>query len=169
MNELSKALRPITDGDYALLQHIELVKGNVKGKVDSVVVGPSGVYVLNVHGWRGRVKFSRRGLIICGGFTRERARRRALDQATIVRRQLAAWGVVRSVMTVLVVTHATLDHGPIDLKDLAIVSLDRLPQWIAGRQYRLAPIEIEQIVHGLTPDTGGAFWAAWKASRRTVD
>ena len=164
VDKLAPALRSITDGDYVLLQDIELVKGNVKGKVDNVVVGPSGVYALNVHGWRGRVKFSRRGLIICGGFTRERAKRRALDQASIVRRQLAAWGVVRPVMTVLVVTDATLDHGPIDLKSFAIVPLDKLAGWIAGRQYRLAPIEIEQIVHGLAPPSSeGAFWAKWKA------
>jgi hypothetical protein len=157
-NDVADALRPLSERGFFLLQDIELVKG----KIDNVVVGPSGVYLLYVRRWRGRVRLSRRNKIMCGSFTREGAKRSALDQATLVRRQLAAWGVVRSVKTVIVVTSAEMDHGPIDLREVSVVPLDLLAGWIGGRTYRLAPLEIEQIRESLTPQTG----QAWKTKRQ---
>lgn len=159
MSKVAEVLRPLAEHGYVFLERVELVRG----KAENVLVGPSGVYVIDVRRWKGRVSVGRGRRIVCGGLPREGAKRRIFGKVTLVRRQLAAWGIDRSVMPVIVVTSASTPHGPLDLKDIAVVHAEDLARWVRGRQYRLAPIEIEQIQHGLTPSSSDAFWkTTWR-------
>lgn len=120
-----------------------------RGWVGHVLVCPGGIYVLEPRRWRGAVKLS--GSRLVGGTGTAAAIRDVLEDATKVRRRLAASGVVRGVGAVIALTDTTLPDGPIALRELDVVEAAVLPAWIRGRKFRLEPLEIEQIRHALTP------------------
>src|SRR5687768_221222 len=80
---INEVIIPVVEAGYTPIHDVRLVTG----QVDHVVVGPSGVYMLEpVH----------------SSLTRGAAKKRAFEHATLVRRQLAASGAEWKVFPVLV-------------------------------------------------------------------
>ncbi len=126
---------PVRDAGYTAIHEVKLVKG----QVDHVVIGPSGVYMLEpVH----------------SSLTRSAAKKRAFEHATLVRRQLAASGAEWKVLPVLVLMGKGAPKGITEVKSHSVVDLPSLGTWVAGRILRLKPLDLEAIRFALTPTTG---------------
>lgn len=103
------------------------------GNIDHIVIGPTGVVVIETKNWAGSFVPVRGHLWHNGRPCPEplqQARRNAIE----VRRRLEAAGVETWVEAVVVSTNATVARGELTFRQASVLQADRLSAWIRTRQ-----------------------------------
>lgn len=136
---IDKAVAPAIPAGYFAIHDIRLVTG----RIDHVVAGPSGIYVLQPN----RVKIAR-----------DVAKKKVLDASAQVRRQLAASGTTEKVMPVIVPMGGSGAKEISEKRDLCVVDISSLADWLKGRKLRLEPLVIEEVRSALAPFYGKGTW-----------
>jgi hypothetical protein len=90
------------------------------GDIDHVVIGPSGVFSVQIAYWAGTVH-SKRGRLLSGAHDEDRTRRRAEWNATCLEQWLDEDGVDVPVAAVLVPAEARVEGDRIDLPYLTVL------------------------------------------------
>jgi Nuclease-related domain len=113
-----------------------------RGDIDHVVIGPTGVTVIETKAWRGRIYLGRSGHLMNSGFDKHRVIRRCERTAGEIHGVLAKAGVRTWVDSCVVLTASPLPKGPMKLGVIDVLTLDALPGFIEGRCHPLTPQEI---------------------------
>ncbi|MFN2590433.1 MAG: nuclease-related domain-containing protein [Actinomycetota bacterium] len=111
--DLLAALEPL---GYAVLHDVETDGGTA----DHVVVGPSGVFVIQTRTWRGNVHQATRGRLMCDGKDRSEAVDHAIAVTAAIGRRLDGIGV-RWVNAILAVSDARVRH-PMTFRRVRVTS-----------------------------------------------
>ena len=146
---VGRVLDHLKANGYEVLHDLDMRHGHV----EHVVVGPSGVYAIQTRAWPGRLHLGAKGKLTWNGFSMERVKTQALEEANYVRRQLAASGVDQFVTAIIALTSGHLPNGVIDLRTLLVVEADTLPSVIKRRRFRLDTPKVLAIADELLPLT----------------
>ena len=146
--KVARILDPLLVAGYEILHDLDIGRGNA----DHVVVGRNGVFLVETKAWRGRIYLGRGGRLMCNGFDKDAARRQAQTCAMTIRDRLG--GKTGPYVTpVIALTRTRLPRGAMDLKSVAVLEADALPNWILSRAPRLERAEIDRIRDALRPLT----------------
>ena len=108
------ALLDMLPESFHTLHDITVASHGKKSNIDHIVVGPTGIWVIETKNWRGRFE-QRGGDLFCNGVNRTYFLDQALARATTVRRGLEVAGCGVGWINVLVVsTKARVPNGRID-------------------------------------------------------
>ena len=130
---VARELSALEGSGYRALHDLDVGRGNV----DHVVVGPTGVFVLETKAWRGRVFFGRGGRLMCNGHDRRAARDQALRNVMLVRERLRERGIAGWVTGVIVLTATDLPKGPMNLKHVSVITKADLRRVLTSGHARL--------------------------------
>ena len=131
---LGRALEPLETEGYQVLGDLETGFGNV----DLVVVGPTGVFAIEVKNWRGRFYLGPGGRLMHGGRDVEGVIDQALREAMLVRDRLGSVPDVRWVEAVVVSAGAPV-RTPIVRRNVMVLGIDGLVGSIRSNRRRLSP------------------------------
>jgi hypothetical protein len=146
--QIARMLEELEDRGYRVEEHIDIGFGDV----DLVVVGPTGVFAIEVKNWAGTAR-QLDGRLWRNGSDASTSVRQAIRGAVAIRQRLG----VPWVEAILAIPNGKVVGAPIDLKRVLVVDRDHLIPVIAERPARLSPIQVNQILatlHGSLPDTG---------------
>jgi hypothetical protein len=132
---IDEVMAPLKGDDYHAVHDIKLVTG----LADHAIVGPSGVYALATQHTP---------------LTASAAKKRAMEHAVLVRRQLAAGGAEWKVTPVVVLMWDGAPKGISERRTHSVVDLPTLGTWVKGRPLRLEPLELSIALSAITPATG---------------
>jgi hypothetical protein len=108
------ALLDMLPESFHTLHDITVASHGKKSNIDHIVVGPTGIWVIETKNWRGRFE-QRGGDLFCNGVKRTYFLDQAVARATTVRRGLEVAGCGVGWINVLVVsTKARVPNGRID-------------------------------------------------------
>jgi hypothetical protein len=117
-DRFAELLRGLTREGFAVLRHVGT--GNGAGPIDYVVVGPSGVFVIETRDWRGNVHQATKGRLMCNGQDRSSTIEQAIAEAGEIRRHLEPLGV-RSVDAIVALADARVRH-PMTFRRVRVTS-----------------------------------------------
>jgi hypothetical protein len=124
--ELLAGLEP--DG-YIAIHELDIGRGDA----DHVVVGPTGVFVVETKEWNGRF-FPRRGHLMFN----QRPADEVVSQVTIaalaVKRRLEQAGIDVFVHALIASTKAKVYHSPLRLAHVTVMEADDLPAFVRARR-----------------------------------
>ena len=122
------ALLDMLPESFQILHDITVASHGKKSNIDHVVVGPTGIWVIETKNWRGRFE-QRGGDLFCNGVQRTSAVDQAVARATTVRHALDAAGCgVGWINVVVVSTKARVPNGRIDFPRATVTGAsDLLP------------------------------------------
>jgi hypothetical protein len=111
------------------------------GKVDHIVIGPTGVFALEVKDWRGMITLSGQGVLsVDGKHDQTPTVNTTLAQAQSLRLKIESLSNIDSfVQAVMVFTHASVYVMPGTRCNLAVQRLDRLTEYITR------PVPVRQL------------------------
>jgi hypothetical protein len=146
--QVAQMLEGLEDDGYRVEEHIDIGFGDV----DLVVVGPTGVFAIEVKNWSGTVR-QVNGQFLRNGWDEDRSLRQAIRGAIAIRERLGvAW-----VEAILVIPNGTVLDAPINIKTVVVVDRDHLLPAITGKAPRLTPRQVDQIhasLQGLSAEEG---------------
>jgi hypothetical protein len=101
--------------------------------IEHVLIGPTGVFVIDTRAWRGRVHLSRSGHLTHNGLSAREDLRKATRSAIEIRRILARSTFRGWVFPILVLTQARLSH-PVRIDTTTICQAQDLSGIVRSRQ-----------------------------------
>jgi hypothetical protein len=117
-----------TDG-YCTLHDLDLGRGNA----DHVVVGPTGVFVIETKDWGGRF-YSRRGRLMFNQRSADEVVAQVTAAALAIRGRLDEAGIDVWVQAVIASTRARVWASPLRLGHVTAVQADHLAGFVRGRR-----------------------------------
>ncbi|HEY7659903.1 MAG TPA: NERD domain-containing protein [Actinomycetota bacterium] len=119
---------------YEVIHDVEIGRGNA----DHILVGPTGVFVIETKDWGGRF-YPRRGRLMFNN----RPADHIVDQATMVartvKRRLKRAGIDVWVEAVIASTRASVSSRQIRLGHVTVVEASKLPAFVRGRSSHMDP------------------------------
>jgi hypothetical protein len=126
--------------DYRVEQHVDIGFGDV----DIVVIGPTGLFAIEVKNWAGTVRRVN-GALVRNGSDAGASLRQAVRGAMAIRERVD----VQWVEAILVIPNGTVIDAPINLNKVLVVDRDHLLPVITRRQPRLSPHDVSRILVAL--------------------
>lgn len=146
---MARMLSPLLGDDFDILHDLDVGFGNV----DHIVVGVTGVFVIETKSTTKRVYLKKGGTLWCGNFSLEKTRRRTIRTAVHIRELISRREVKGYVQAVIALTASPLPRGPIPLDNLRVMEAGSVVDWIRTQPARLRYYEIERIIETLSPLT----------------
>lgn len=141
--KVGAALGSLETSGYRVLHDIDTGKGNI----DHVVVGPTGVFVIETKATLGRLWFAKGGRLMSDGFSKEKWVAQALAEAYEVKSCLKAVGLDLWVEALIVLTRTPLPKGPMKTSSVTVIEVGDLRDKILGRNARrLTHVEMDRAV-----------------------
>jgi Nuclease-related domain len=137
---VAKELRPLEADGYVVVHDVSTPRGNI----DHVVVGPTGVFVLETKAWRGRVYPGPDGRLLVNGHE-QAADRQVLRGVMEVKRRLHPAGIRYWVEGLVVLTASGLPRGPIRLRHATVIERRDLVARIRAGRSRLDPHQVARV------------------------
>jgi hypothetical protein len=134
--QVARLLEELEDRGYRVEGHIDIGFGDV----DIVVIGPTGVFAIEVKNWSSPVR-EVGGKLVRSGTDATASLRQAVRGAIAIRERVH----VRWVEAILVIPNATVVSAPIVLDKVQVVSRDELIDAITRRPQRLNQNEVDRI------------------------
>ena len=110
------------------------------GRIDHVVVGPSGVFILETKPWRGNIYQAARGRLLCNGEDRSSAIDQAIGDTALIKQQLEPYGI-RYVDAIVAITDARVRH-PMTFRRVRVTSTEDAVSLIRNAPPRLSREEV---------------------------
>ncbi len=134
---VERALSPLKASGYQILGDLQTGFGNV----DIVVIGPTGVFAIEVKNWRGAFYLGRGGRLMHGGRPCEEVVTQARREAMAVRDRLrdvpeAQW------VEALVVSAGVPVRRPIDQGNVTVLGVGDVVEFIVTNRRRLSPLDV---------------------------
>ena len=161
---VARALRPLEARGYRIFHDLSTASGNI----DHVVIGPTGVFVLETKAWRGRVYPGKGGVLMRNGQDASAAVRQAEGNAMQIRRRLQVATGRGWVNAYIVLTRASLVTGPIQLRHVRIVERRQLLAEIVSRPGSLSVTAID-VAEGVLASERAEVGPQQARRRRTVN
>jgi hypothetical protein len=142
---VASRLAELEGNGYMLLQHVE----TGRNRIDQVIVGPAGVFVVRVNTWPGRFSIRRDGWFL---HTRGDAGELVWEVAQevhAVRARLQANGLVGQVQGLVAVTRSSMAEPVIHMGRVTFVQSDRIVDYLTSRRPSLSPDEISEAAAGI--------------------
>jgi Nuclease-related domain len=142
---IASRLAQLEGQGYRILLHVE----TGRNRVDQVIVGPAGVFVVRVNTWPGRFSIRRDGWFL---HTKGDAGELVWDVAQevhAVRARLHANGLVGRVHGLVVVTRSSMAEPVIHMGRVTFVKGDRLIDYLGSRRPSLSVDEIREAASGI--------------------
>jgi hypothetical protein len=124
--ELLAGLEP--DG-YVAIHELDIGRGDA----DHVVVGPTGVFVVETKEWNGRF-FPRRGHLMFNQRPADQVVSQVTVAALAVKHRLEQAGIEVFVQAVIASTKAKVYHSPLRLGHVTVMEADDLPAFVRARR-----------------------------------
>jgi hypothetical protein len=140
-------LSGLEDDGFRVLHDVDVGRGNA----DHVVVGPTGVFVVETKDWGGRF-YPRRGQLMFNQRPAGEVIAQVTASALEVRRRLEGAGVDVWVQAVVASTRARVYASPLRLGHVTVIQADDLAAFIRGRRGRLAVAEAERAAAAILRD-----------------
>jgi hypothetical protein len=134
---VERLLGSLESEGYAVVHNVN----TVVGRIDHVVVGPSGVFVLDTKPWRGNIYQAARGRLLCNGQDRSSAINQAIAEAAQIKQQVEPFGI-RYVDAIVAITDARVRH-PMTFRRVRVTSAEDAVSLIRKAPERLSR---EQVV-----------------------
>lgn len=137
---MGRVLAPLRARGFAVIHDVDTGRGNI----DHVVIGPTGVFVVETKAWRGRVYLEAGQRLMCSGFDRSAALAQAMGEAIEVRKRLRAAGLACWVEATIALPATRLRRGPMRLGSVWVLNPDDLEPHITSRPDILGPEQVRQ-------------------------
>jgi hypothetical protein len=121
------------------------------GDVDHIVIGPAGVFALETKAWEGRF-YRRRGQLYWNGKPAEHVLRQARGAAGQVRQLLLEAGIDEWVEAVVVASRANVSRSPLRFRQVYVVSIKGVVDFITGsRRWLRSPVILAAVASLVEP------------------
>ncbi len=131
-------LAPLEADGFVVLHDLDTGRGNV----DHVVVGPTGIFVLETKAWTGRVYLKPGPRLMCGAREEDRTISQVLAEVFEVRRRLRHVGMDGWVEAFVALTATRLPKGEIDLRGVRVVEAGAIPDAIRASRPRFTETQV---------------------------
>jgi nuclease-like protein len=142
---ITSRLAELEGNGYTILRHLEAGRN----RIDQVIVGPTGIFVVRVNTWSGRFSMRRDGWF---QHTRGDAGELVWDVAQevmAVKARLKANGLVGRVQGLVAVTRSSMEESVIHMGRVTFVDSRRLIDYVASRRPSLSADEVTEAAAGL--------------------
>ena len=144
-DHVGELLRDLARDGYAVLRHVGTRDG--AGPIDAVVVGPSGVYVIETRDWRGNIHQATKGRLMCNGQDRSSTIDEAIAEAGEIRRLVEPLGI-RSVDAIVALADARVRH-PMTFRRVRVTSARDAVALIRSAPTRLTREQVARVSSAL--------------------
>ena len=138
---VASLLNGLQSEGFTAIHDLEIGRGNA----DHVLVGPTGVFVIETKDWGGRF-YRRRGRLMFN----QRAADDVVGQVTVaalaVRSRLESAGMDVWVRAVVASTRASVSGSPLNLGHVSAVEADHLPAFVRDREETMTSGAVEKAV-----------------------
>jgi Nuclease-related domain len=152
---VARELEPLAARGYRIIHDVDKGYGNI----DHIVVGPTGVFVLETKAWRGRVYPAVGGRLMRNGRDEKKTQDQVMGNVLHVRRRLLELGMKVWVNGLVVLTATSLPRGAIRLRHATVIMKNDLLQIIGSGPQRLAEPEIHRAADALGGSRGSPQFA----------
>lgn len=114
-----------------------------RGNVDHVVIGPTGVFVIETKNVAGRFEL-RKGHVTHNGYDGQAILRQAVAEAMAIKDRLREAGVDAWVEAVVASTEAEVQNDRLQARNVTVLAAKALPEFILSRRIRLSSTEIDR-------------------------
>lgn len=142
---VASRLAELEENGYRILRHVE----TGRNRIDQVIVGPTGVFVVRVNTWPGRFSIRRDGWFL---HTRGDAGELVWDVAQevmAVRARLQATGLVGQVQGLVAVTRSSMAEPIIHMGRVTFVESGRIIDYLTSRRPSLSADEVSEAAAGI--------------------
>jgi Nuclease-related domain len=142
---ITSRLAELEGNGYMILRHVQAGRN----RIDQVIVGPTGIFVIRVNTWSGRFSIRRDGWFL---HTRGDAGELVWDVAQevmAVKAQLQANGLVGRVQGLVAVTRSSMEEPVIHMGRVTFVDSHRLIDYVTSRRPSLSADEVSEAAAGL--------------------
>jgi hypothetical protein len=138
---IASRLAELEGNGYRILRHVE----TGRNRIDQVIVGPTGVFVVRVNTWPGRFSIRRDGWFQhtkgdAGELVWEVA-----QQVMAVRARLRSTGVVGQVQGLVAVSHSSMAEPVIHMGRVTFVEDRRIIDYVTSRRPSLSADEVSRV------------------------
>jgi hypothetical protein len=109
-----------------------------RGDADHVLVGPTGVFVVETKEWNGRF-FPRRGRLMFNQRSADQVVSQVTVAALAVKHRLERAGIEVFVQAVIASTRASVYQSPLRLGHVTVMEANDLPAYVRGRRTAIDP------------------------------
>jgi hypothetical protein len=131
-------LAPLEAEGFVVVHDLDTGRGNV----DHVVVGPTGIFVIETKAWTGRVYLKPGPRLMCGAREEDRTISQVLAEVFEVRRRLRHVGMDGWVEAFVALTATRLPKGEIDLRGVRVVEAAAIPDAIRASRPRFTETQV---------------------------
>jgi hypothetical protein len=149
---LVKALAALRKDGYVTVDDFTRERGEKRWNADHVVLGPTGVTVIETKTWTGRVTEGP-GTLMCSGVDVSRTLSTVAGNATEIARRLATAGVHTRVQTLVVLTATRLDRR-LRFGEIDVVDVRELARYLREGRSRLSAEEVTRGYAAILRDRG---------------
>ena len=135
---VARILEPLGARGYRIIHDLDTGRGNV----DHVVVGPTGVSVIETKAWSRRVYLAPGPTLKCGGIDQRSTLKQVYAEVFEIRRRLERVGMSGWVDGYVALSRTSLAKGPIDIRGISIVEAQDLPNMIMSGRRPLSDAEV---------------------------
>jgi Nuclease-related domain len=137
---VARELLPLETSGYRTLHDLDTGRGNI----DHVVIGPTGVFVLETKAWRRRVWLGPGGRLMTGNWDAHGSRDQTMRNVMLVRKVLHQAGLNCWVNGLIVLTATDLPRGPMNLRHVSVITKHHLDGVLRSGRRRLDEAEISR-------------------------
>jgi hypothetical protein len=131
-------LAPLEAEGFVVLHDLDTGGGNV----DHVVVGPTGIFVIETKAWTGRVYLEPGPRLMCGAREEDPTIAQVLAEVFEVRRRLRHVGMDGWVEAFVALTATSLPMGEIDLRGVRVVEAGAVPDAVRASRRRFTETQV---------------------------
>jgi Nuclease-related domain len=139
---IGRLLAPLRHEGFVVLYDVDTGRGDI----DHVVIGPTGVFVIETKAWQGRVYPQRGGRLMCSGVDRSAALLQAKAEALEVRDRLGRAGMPCRVEAAIALAFTQLRMSPLRFGPVWVLNSEDLRRHITTRDHVLRPDRVRRAV-----------------------
>jgi hypothetical protein len=134
------------EGDgYMVLRHVH----TGRSRIDQVIVGPTGVFVIRVNTWSGRFSMRRDGWFLHTSGDAGELVWDVAQEVMAVKARLQATGLVGRVQGLVAVTRSRMEEPVVHMGRVTFVDSRRLIDYVTSRRPSLSADEVSEAAAGL--------------------
>jgi hypothetical protein len=137
---VGRVLGALCPSGYQILHGRERIRGDI----DHIPIGPTGVVVIETKAWRGRVYVGQGRRLALSGFDQHRTIERAAQTAREVHAALARAGIRTWVEAVIVLTATDLPKGSMRFGAVDVITVQELSDFVLSRQRELTEGQVAE-------------------------
>jgi hypothetical protein len=144
---VAEILAQLEPEGYRALHEVDIGRGDA----DHVLVGPTGVFVIETKEWQGRF-YPRRGRLMFNQRPADQVVSQVTAAAITIRRRLHRAGIDVWVQAVIASTSASVYASPLRLGHVTALEADDLPAFVRGRRGTLDPAATSKVIAAVLAD-----------------